>query len=64
MALQNSVNGTEGQKELSKRDRAFLGQLPDDFLRVEEEPSSRQQTSNVQRYKLYIIYRCVCSVLY
>lgn len=40
----------EGQQEQSKRDRAFLGQLPDDFLRVEEAPRSEQRTNSHQRY--------------
>ena len=42
----------EGQKELSKRDRAFLGQLPDDFLRVREAPRSEQSTHGGHRYPL------------
>ncbi|XP_003385164.1 PREDICTED: toll-interacting protein B [Amphimedon queenslandica] len=39
----------EDGQEQSKRDRAFLGQLPDDFLRVEEVPRSEQRTSSHQR---------------
>ena len=30
----------EGQRQLTKRERAFLGQLPDDFLRVSEPSRS------------------------
>ena len=41
---------TEDGQEQSKRDRAFLGQLPDDFLRVEEVPRSEQRTNSHQRY--------------
>ena len=43
-------SSSEGQKELTKRERAFLGQLPDDFLRVEEAPRSEQRTTSGQRY--------------
>lgn len=46
----------EGQKEQTKRDRAFLGQLPSDFLRVEESPRSEQRTNNGQRYASTLIY--------
>ena len=46
----------EGQKEQTKRDRAFLGQLPSDFLRVEESPRSEQRTNTGQRYPSALIY--------
>ena len=44
---------SDGKKELTKRDRAFLGQLPDDFLRVQEVPRAEQTTHSGHR--LFII---------
>lgn len=49
MATTEGSTDSEGQRELTKRDRAFLGQLPDDFLRVEEVPRSEQRTQSGQR---------------
>jgi toll-interacting protein len=46
---------TEGQKELSKRDRAFLGQLPDNFLRVEEPPRGEQRINGANRDQPHLV---------
>ncbi len=46
---------SEEKKELTKRDRAFLGQLPDDFLRVQEVPRAEQSTHSGHRL-LLILY--------
>ena len=55
MAAIEGATDSEGQRELTKRDRAFLGQLPDDFLRVEEVSKSKQQTQIAQRDHPYLV---------
>ena len=35
------------QRQATKRERAFLGQLPDDFLRVEEDTRVSQQSTRL-----------------
>ncbi len=47
MATEGS-RSTEG-KELTKRERVFLGELPADFLRVQEVPRAEQSTHGGQR---------------
>ena len=45
-----SAEGTETSKLQSKRDRAFLGQLPSDFLRVESAVTAQSSTGYVYMY--------------
>ena len=63
MATTEGSTDSEGQRELTKRDRAFLGQLPDDFLRVEEVPRSEQRTQSGQRLERPALFSNLCTGL-
>ena len=49
----STAAGTEAPKPQSKRDRAFLGQLPSDFLRVESATTAQSSSG----------YACVCAFM-